>query len=83
MASVPKAPKRTAKNYLVALREAIFEEMERNPDMICLGEDIGRLGGAFTVTEGLQAQYGEERVIDMPISEAAIVGAVRPSTERR
>ena len=74
MSSVPKAPQRTTKNYLVALREAIFEEMERNPDMICMGEDIGRLGGAFTVTEGLQAKYGEDRVIDMPISEAAIVG---------
>ena len=74
MASAPKAPQRTTKNYLTALREAIFEEMEANPDMICLGEDIGRLGGAFTVTDGLQKKFGEDRVIDMPISEAAIVG---------
>jgi 2-oxoisovalerate dehydrogenase E1 component beta subunit len=48
--------------------------MERNPDMICQGEDIGRLGGAFGVTEGLQARFGESRVIDMPISEGAIAG---------
>lgn len=73
MASVPRA-KRTTKNYLTALKEALFEEMEHNPDMICMGEDIGLLGGAFGVTDGLQAKYGEHRVIDMPISEAAIVG---------
>jgi len=64
----------TKKNYLTALKEALFEEMARNPDMICQGEDIGILGGAFGVTEGLQAEFGDERVIDMPISEAAIVG---------
>lgn len=74
MASAPKAPARTTKNYLTPLKEALFEEMERNPDMICLGEDIGLLGGAFGVTDGLQVKYGEHRVIDMPISEAAIVG---------
>lgn len=63
------------KNYLTALNEALHEEMERNPLMICQGEDIGILGGAFGVTEGLQAKYGTQRVIDMPISEAAIVGS--------
>lgn len=62
------------KNYLTALREAHFEEMERNPDMICMGEDIGLLGGAFGVTEGLQSKYGKSRVLDMPISESAIIG---------
>lgn len=66
--------KSTKKNYLTALNEALFEEMERNPDMICQGEDIGLLGGAFGVTDGLQAKFGNQRVIDMPISEAAIVG---------
>jgi 2-oxoisovalerate dehydrogenase E1 component beta subunit len=65
----------TKKNYLTALKEALYEEMERNPDMICMGEDIGLLGGAFGVTDGLQVKYGTERVIDMPISEATIVGA--------
>ena len=62
------------KNYLTALREAIDEEMGRNSDLLCLGEDIGLLGGAFGVTEGLQAKYGAHRVMDMPISEGAIIG---------
>ncbi len=65
---------RSTRNYLQAIQEALDEEMARNPDMICLGEDIGLLGGAFGVTDGLQAKYGKHRVIDMPISEAAIVG---------
>lgn len=62
------------KNYLTAIKEALDEEMARNPDMICLGEDIGLLGGAFGVTDGLQSKYGDKRVIDMPISEACIIG---------
>lgn len=66
---------KTKTNFLTALKEAISEEMSRNPDMICLGEDIGILGGAFGVTEGLQEKFGAERVIDMPISEAAIIGS--------
>src|SRR5205085_12419259 len=61
--------------YLEAIREALFEEMERDENVFCLGEDIGAYGGAFKVTEGLMAKYGSERVIDTPISEAAIVGA--------
>jgi pyruvate/2-oxoglutarate/acetoin dehydrogenase E1 component len=61
--------------YLEAIREALFEEMERDPNVFCLGEDIGAYGGAFKVTEGLSARFGETRVIDTPISEAAIVGA--------
>jgi pyruvate/2-oxoglutarate/acetoin dehydrogenase E1 component len=61
--------------YLEAIREALFEEMERDPNVFCLGEDIGAFGGAFKVTEGLMAKFGEQRVIDTPISEAAIIGA--------
>ena len=61
--------------YLEAIREALFEEMERDPNVFCLGEDIGAYGGAFKVTEGLMAKFGEKRVIDTPISEAAIIGA--------
>ena len=61
--------------YLEAIRQGLFEEMERDPDVFCLGEDIGRYGGAFKVTEGLLDRFGEGRVIDTPISEAAIVGA--------
>src|ERR1700682_1776413 len=61
--------------YLEAIREGLFEEMERDENVFCLGEDIGTYGGAFKVTEGLAAKYGEQRVIDTPISEAAIIGA--------
>ncbi|MBA3557336.1 MAG: alpha-ketoacid dehydrogenase subunit beta [Gemmatimonadaceae bacterium] len=61
--------------YLEAIRQALFEEMERDPNVFCLGEDIGAYGGAFKVTEGLLERFGESRVIDTPISEAAIVGA--------
>ena len=61
--------------YLEAIREALTEEMERDPDVFCLGEDIGAYGGAFKVTEGLQARFGARRVVDTPISEAGFVGA--------
>lgn len=60
---------------LEAIRSALFEEMERDPSVVALGEDIGVYGGAFKVTEGLLAKFGSERVIDTPISETAIVGA--------
>ena len=61
--------------YLEAIRQGIREEMERDPDVFLLGEDIGVYGGAFKVTEGLLDQFGERRVMDTPISESAIVGA--------
>src|ERR1051326_1929879 len=61
--------------YLEALRQGLWEEMERDPRVFILGEDVGAYGGAFKVTEGFAKQFGEERVIDTPISEAAIVGA--------
>ncbi|MGH9733431.1 MAG: alpha-ketoacid dehydrogenase subunit beta [Candidatus Acidiferrales bacterium] len=60
---------------LEGIRQAIFEEMDRDPAVVTLGEDIGVYGGAFKVTEGLLARFGPERVIDAPISETAIVGA--------
>ena len=53
----------------------MFEEMERDPAVVLLGEDIGVYGGAFKATEGLLERFGWERVIDTPISERAIVGA--------
>ena len=61
--------------YLEALRQGLFEEMERNKEVLILGQDVGKYGGAFKVTEGFQKRFGEARVIDTPISEAAIVGA--------
>jgi 2-oxoisovalerate dehydrogenase E1 component beta subunit len=61
--------------YLEAIREALIEEMERDPTVFCLGEDVGVFGGAFKVTDGLRERFGALRVIDTPISESAIVGA--------
>lgn len=75
MSATVEAPAILKKNYLTALNEALEEEMARNQKMICHGEDIGVLGGAFGVTDGLQARFGTQRVVDMPISEAAIVGS--------
>lgn len=60
---------------LEAIRQAIFEEMERDPSVVTIGEDIGVYGGAFKVTAGLLERFGWERVIDTPISETAIIGA--------
>lgn len=57
-----------------AVRLAIKEEMERDDSVIVLGEDVGPYGGAFKATEGLYEQFGENRVIDTPISESAIIG---------
>jgi len=61
--------------YLEAIREALIEEMERDDQVFCLGEDIAMYGGAFKATEGLVQRFGEQRVIDTPISEVGIVGA--------
>jgi pyruvate/2-oxoglutarate/acetoin dehydrogenase E1 component len=60
---------------LEAIRQAMFEEMDRDPAVVAIGEDIGVYGGAFKATEGLLARFGHERVIETPISESAIVGA--------
>src|ERR1700682_3842904 len=61
--------------YLEAIRQGISEEMERDPAVFCLGEDIGIYGGAFKVTDGFIDRFGPDRVIDTPIAESAIVGA--------
>jgi 2-oxoisovalerate dehydrogenase E1 component beta subunit len=60
---------------LEAIREALWEEMERDPNVFLLGEDIGAYGGAFKVTEGFIEHFTEQRVIDTPISEAGFTGA--------
>jgi 2-oxoisovalerate dehydrogenase E1 component beta subunit len=57
-----------------ALNLALREEMRRDERLVLLGEDIGRLGGVFRVTEGLMAEFGEERVVDTPLNECGIVG---------
>lgn len=65
----------TALTMVEAIRQALFSEMERDERVIVLGEDVGRLGGVFRATDGLQARFGEARVVDTPLAEAAIVGA--------
>ena len=61
--------------YLEAIRQGIWEEMERDPNVFLIGEDLGVFGGAFKVTAGMLDHFGENRVIDTPIAESAIVGA--------
>src|SRR3989441_3940568 len=61
--------------YLEAIGQALREEMDRDPAVVLLGEDVGVYGGAFKATAGLLERFGWERVIDTPISETAIVGA--------
>src|SRR4030081_1845623 len=68
-------PSGTQVTFLEAIRQAMFEEMERDPAVILMGEDVGVYGGAFKVSEGLLEKFGWERVIETPISESAIVGA--------
>ncbi len=60
---------------LEAIRQGLWEEMERDDRVFILGEDVGVYGGAFKLTEGFITRFGEGRVIDTPISESAIVGA--------
>jgi len=60
--------------YLDAIREALAEEMRRDPKVFVLGEDVGPYGGAFGATQGLYDEFGEMRVVDTPISESAIIG---------
>jgi len=58
-----------------AIRQGIYEEMQRDETVFVIGEDVGAYGGAFKLTEGFIEEFGAERMIDTPISEAAIVGA--------
>jgi pyruvate dehydrogenase E1 component beta subunit len=58
-----------------AIRDALRTELARDERVMVLGQDVGRLGGVFRATEGLQAEFGDERVVDMPLAEAVIVGS--------
>lgn len=60
--------------YIEAITQALKEEMERDEQVFILGEDVGVRGGVFRTTAGLYEQFGEERVIDTPLAESAIVG---------
>jgi pyruvate dehydrogenase E1 component beta subunit len=75
-ATQPSAESGTAKfKYVAGLRRALREEMERDPTVFLMGQDIGAYGGLFTVTKGLLDEFGAERVRDTPIAESAMVGA--------
>jgi len=62
-------------NMVQALNQALRQEMEKDPKVVLLGEDVGVDGGVFRVTEGLLEKFGPQRVIDTPLAESAIVGA--------
>ena len=62
-------------NILEAIRAGMDEELERDPNVMILGEDVGKKGGVFGATEGLWAKYGDKRVLDTPLTEAMIAGA--------
>ena len=61
--------------YREALRQALIDAMNEDPSIIIMGEEVGRYGGAYGVTKGMLEMFGENRVIDTPISEPGIVGA--------
>jgi 2-oxoisovalerate dehydrogenase E1 component beta subunit len=63
------------RTYIEAVRDTLFEEMRRDESVIVLGEDVGKKGGVFLATDGLWAEFGDDRVIDTPLTESMIVGA--------
>src|SRR3989475_12361453 len=74
-ATPAKAPASAEEKLVrVALSEPLNEEMERDDSIFLIGEDIGKFGGAYRVTDGLLDKYGPRRVVDAPIAEEAIVG---------
>jgi 2-oxoisovalerate dehydrogenase E1 component beta subunit len=64
-----------AKTFIEAIREGLSEEMRRDDAIVVLGEDVGKKGGVFLATDGLWAEFGDDRVIDTPLTESMIVGA--------
>jgi 2-oxoisovalerate dehydrogenase E1 component beta subunit len=75
-------PEKRELSYLEAIREALFDEMRRDPKVFVLGEDVGPYGGAFGVTQGLYEEFGELRCVDTPISESAIIGVSIGASQR-
>src|SRR4051812_7285296 len=79
----------TKLTIIEALNQALTLELERDDRVVILGEDVGKNGGVFRVTDGLQARFGENRVFDTPLAESGIVGTsigiavygLRPITE--
>src|SRR3954471_2715697 len=62
-------------NMVQAINEGLRQEMKRDARVVVLGEDVGKVGGVFRVTQGLHDEFGEDRVIDTPLSEGGIIGA--------
>jgi len=60
--------------YREAIRQALAEELTRDPNVVVLGEEVGQFNGAYKVTEGLLAKFGPKRIVDTPISEAGFIG---------
>lgn len=62
------------RTFIEAIREGLADEMRRDASVVVLGEDVGRKGGVFLATDGLWAEFGDDRVIDTPLTESMIVG---------
>ena len=60
--------------YREALRHAMAEELDRDPNVVIMGEEVAQFNGAYKITEGLLAKYGPKRIVDTPISEAGFIG---------
>src|SRR3954462_12757857 len=60
--------------FIEAIREGLAEEMRRDESIVVLGEDVGKKGGVFLATDGLWAEFGDDRVIDTPLTESQIIG---------
>lgn len=63
------------KTMVEAIRECMRQEMEADDNVMVIGEDVGKLGGVFRATDGLQNQFGKNRVVDMPLAEGVIIGS--------
>ena len=63
------------KTMIEAIRECLTQEMQEDDRVVVIGEDVGVLGGVFRATDGLQAKFGKDRVVDMPLAEGVIVGS--------
>ena len=63
------------KTMIEAIRECMRQEMEADEKIMVIGEDVGKLGGVFRATDGLQDQFGKDRVVDMPLAEGVIIGS--------
>jgi pyruvate dehydrogenase E1 component beta subunit len=61
-------------NIIQAVNDALRLEMRRDPDVVILGEDVGKFGGVFRASQGLQEEFGKERVIDTPLAESGVIG---------